>query len=196
MRPTVAAPLTDLALAATVAPVTGPDPASRSPQPGATASAHTAEAASPSREWRGPSLRTVLIGVFVVGALMAWQMHRAYVRGELVVQAALPGFEEQGKGLDAEGCIDAVLAWHKQCDATAVMCNKGVLQAMYHCLKPQDRAADCKKLPVAEGMDGKWVFITCKDRGTPCKRSKDCACADAYRAFDSFCRTDQKAVQL
>lgn len=182
MRRTVAAPLTDPRLAASVAPVTSPDPA---PRP-----------ARPEAQWRGPSLRAVLLGVLVVGALMALQMHRAYVRGEQVVHAALPELTEKGKSLDAEGCIDAVIAWHKQCDATAVMCNKGVLQAMYHCLKSQDRAADCNKLPATEGMDGKWVFVTCKERGSQCRRTKDCACADAYRAFDSFCRTDQKAVQL
>ncbi|MCY1055216.1 hypothetical protein [Nannocystis sp. SCPEA4] len=147
-------------------------------------------------QWRGPSLRTVMIGIFVLGGLMAVQMHRAYVQGERVVQAVFPVMEEKGKSLDAEGCIDAVIAWHKQCDATAVMCNHGVKQAMYHCLKAQDRKEGCTKLPASESMDGKWVFITCKDRGTQCKRTKDCACADAYRAFDSFCRTDQKAVQL
>lgn len=137
-----------------------------------------------------------MIGVMVVGLLMALAMHRAYVQGERVVQAVLPQMEEQGRGVTAEGCIDVVMAWHKQCDATSVMCNNGVKTAMYHCLKAQDRAADCTRLPSGEGMDGKWVFLTCKERGTPCKRTKECACADAYRSFDSFCRTGQKAVQL
>lgn len=137
-----------------------------------------------------------MIGILILGGLMALQMHRAYTHGERVVQAALPVLAEQGKALDAEGCIDAVLAWHKQCDATAVICNHGVKQAMYHCLKAQDRAQQCTALPASESMDGKWVFITCKERGSLCKRTKDCACADAYRAFDSFCRTDQEAVQL
>lgn len=150
----------------------------------------------PEAQWRGPSLRTVIIGVMVVGTLMTVAMHRSYVRGEQVVQAALPELAAKGKGVDAEGCIDAVIAWHKQCDATAVMCNNGVKTAMFHCLKAQDRSGDCTKLPSGEGMDGKWVFVTCKDRGSQCKRTKECACADAYRAFDSFCRTDQKAVQL
>lgn len=150
----------------------------------------------PEKEWRGPSLRTVLIGVGVIGSLMGLAMHRAYVRGEAVVQSALPGFAERGRDLDAEGCIDAVIAWHKQCEATAVMCNSGVKTAMFHCLKARERGADCGKLPSGEGMDGKWVFVTCKERGTQCRRTKECACADAYRAFDSFCRTDQKAVQL
>lgn len=182
MRPVVAAPLTAPELGASVAHVTSPDP---SPRP-----------SRPEAQWRGPSLRTVIIGIMVLGGLMAVQMHRAYVRGEQVVRAALPQLEAQGRTLDSEGCIDAVITWHKQCDATAVMCNKGVLQAMFHCLKAQDRSADCKKLPASEELDGKWVFVTCKERGTQCRRTKDCACADAYRAFDSFCRTDQKAVQL
>ena len=147
-------------------------------------------------EWRGPSLRTVLIGVMAVGLFMTFMMHRAYTQGERVVQAALPQLAEKGRTLDAEGCIDAVIAWHKTCPATAVMCNNGVKTAMYHCLKAQDRARDCTKLPSGEGMDGKWVFITCKERGTQCRRTKECPCADAYRSFDSFCRTDQKAVQL
>lgn len=142
------------------------------------------------------SLRWVLIGVTVVGLLMALAMHRAYVNGERVVQAALPQMEQTGKTVSAEGCIDAIIAWHKSCEATAVMCNNGVKTAMFHCLKAQDRTGDCAKLPSGEGMDGKWVFLTCKERKTPCKRTKECACADAYRSFDSFCRTGQKAVQL
>ncbi|MCY1065998.1 hypothetical protein OV090_14550 [Nannocystis sp. RBIL2] len=162
--------------------MTSPDPSARPPRP--------------ETQWRGPSLRTVMIGVFALGGLMTWQMHRAYVHGEKVVQAAFPVMEEKGKSLDAEGCIDAVIAWHKECDATAVMCNHGVKQAMYHCLKSQDRQEGCKQLPSSESMDGKWVFLTCKERGSQCKRTKDCVCADAYRAFDSFCRTDGEAVQL
>lgn len=176
MRPPVAAPLTAPALAASVA---------------AVSSSESEQQRSGSR-----SLRWVLGGVTAVGLLMTLAMHRAYTRGEEVVRAALPAFDEKGKSLDAEGCIDEVIAWHKTCDATSIMCNKGVLPAMYHCLKAQDRAADCAKLPETEGMDGKWVFVTCKERGTQCKRTKECACAEAYRAIDSFCRTDQKAVQL
>lgn len=182
MRRPVAAPLTAPGAAASVAPVTSPEPSHRPLRP--------------ETQWRGPSLRAVMIGIFALGGLMTWQMHRAYVHGEKVVQASFPLLAEQGRSLDPEGCIDAVIAWHKQCDATAVMCNSGVKQAMFHCLKSQDRREGCAKLPASESMDGKWVFVTCKDRGSQCKRTKDCACADAYRAFDSFCRTDQKAVQL
>ncbi len=153
-------------------------------------------AKSKSKDWEGPSLRLVLLSMTAVALFMGVFAYYRYVTSERVIMAGMASLELKGTNLDSEGCIDEVLAWHKQCDALSVMCNDAVSIAMYHCLEARDRAPDCGKLKPDVVSRGQWVFAVCKERGTECRHRKQCACADAYRALDSFCRTDQKAVQL
>ncbi len=149
-----------------------------------------------SKDWEGPSLRTVLLGMTAVAVFMGVFAFYRYSSSERTIMQGMAAIEQEGRTLDAEGCVDAVLRWHKQCDAISVMCNDAVKIAMYHCLESRDRSADCSELKPDVVSRGQWVFGVCKDRGTTCRIRKQCPCADAYRAFDSFCRTDQTAVQL
>lgn len=149
-----------------------------------------------NKDWEGPSLRTVLIGLSLVAVAMGVFAYYRYITSEKAIMAGMAELEVKGATLDGEGCVDTVLAWHKTCDALSVMCNDAVKIAMYHCLESRDRSEDCGKLKPDVVSKGQWVFGVCKDRGTECRRRKECPCADAYRALDSFCRTDQKAVQL
>jgi hypothetical protein len=149
-----------------------------------------------SKDWEGPSLRTVLVSLSAVALFMGVFAYFRYVTSERAIMAGMAELERRGAELDAEGCVDVVLDWHKRCDALSVMCNDAVKIAMYHCLESRDRAGDCAALNPDVVSKGQWVFGVCKERGTECKRRKDCPCADAYRAFDSFCRTGQQSVQL
>ncbi len=153
-------------------------------------------AKSKSKDWEGPSLRMVLLSMTAVAVFMGVFAYYRYVTSEREIMGAMASLEKDGVALDSEGCIDHVLAWHKQCDALSVMCNDAVKIAMFHCLEARDRADDCGKLKPDVVSRGQWVFGVCRDRGTACRFRKQCACADAYRALDSFCRTDQQAVQL
>jgi len=153
-------------------------------------------AKSKSKDWEGPSLRLVLLSMTAVALFMGVFAFYRYTTSEREIMAGMAEVEQKGVTLDSEGCIDHVLAWHKQCDALSVMCNDAVKIAMFHCLEARDRAQDCGKLNPDVVSKGQWVFKVCKDRGTECRIRKQCACADAYRALDSFCRTDQQAVQL
>nr|WP_293172041.1 hypothetical protein [Nannocystis sp.] len=149
-----------------------------------------------SKDWEGPSLRTVLIGLSLVAVVMGVFAYYRYITSEKAIMSGMAELEGKGAKLDSEGCINEVLDWHKRCDALSMMCNDAVKIAMYHCLEARDRSEDCGRLKPDVVSKGQWVFGVCKDRGTECRRRKQCACADAYRAMDSFCRTDQKAVQL
>jgi len=149
-----------------------------------------------SKDWEGPSLRTVLMLLSLVAVAMGMFSYYRYITSEKAIMAGMAELERAGAELDSEGCVDVVLDWHKRCDALSVMCNDAVKIAMYHCLESRDRHADCGKLEPDVVSKGQWVFGVCKARGTECRRRKECPCADAYRALDSFCRTDQKAVQL
>ena len=149
-----------------------------------------------SKDWEGPSLRTVLLGMTLVAVFMGVFAYYRYVTSEKAIMQGMAEVERSGAALDSEGCIDFVLAWHKRCTALNTMCNDAVKIAMYHCLEARDRSEECAKLTPDVVSKGQWVFGVCRDRGTECRLRKQCPCADAYRAFDSFCRTDQQAVQL
>ncbi len=149
-----------------------------------------------SKDWEGPSLRAVLWSMTAVALFMGVFAYYRYITSEKEIMSGMASMEAQGTTIDSEGCVDRVLAWHKQCDALSVMCNDAVKIAMFHCLEARDRTEDCSKLKPDVVSRGQWVFGVCKDRGTECRIRKQCPCADAYRALDSFCRTDQQAVQL
>jgi hypothetical protein len=156
----------------------------------------TAKPKKPPRDWEGPSLRAVFVGLSLVSVLMGVLAYYRYSQSEKSIMPAMPELEVIGATATPEQCVDAVLAWHAKCEGLHFLCNNAVPEAMFHCLKAQDRKKDCAELKPDEVSKGQWVFYKCKDRNTMCKRTKQCACADAYRAFDSFCRTDQEAVQV
>ncbi|MEZ4451176.1 MAG: hypothetical protein R3B09_16980 [Nannocystaceae bacterium] len=148
-----------------------------------------------SAGWQGPSLTTIfsLVGAIVIGmGLFAfWR----YTESERWVQASLIEMEQLGRESDAEGCVDAVHAWREKCAANKTLCENAIPLAMYHCLEQRDRAATCDALP-RDMSTGGWLMERCRERGTPCKVMKQCTCAASYRALDSFCRSDQRRVQV
>lgn len=150
----------------------------------------------PPKDWNGPSLRAVFVGLTIVSVVMGVLAYYRYSQSEKSIMQGMPVLEQTGASSTPEQCVDAVLAWHRQCQGLSFMCDNTVTQAMFHCLKAQDRARECAALEPDEVSRGQWVFYKCKERGSQCKRTKQCPCADAYRAFDSFCRTDQESVQV
>jgi len=152
---------------------------------------NSVESADPS----GPSLRLVLgaisILAVVLGVLAFWRLSLS----EQHVARVLVEMDRKGPTLDTEGCIGAVLDWHSNCEADAASCDYGVAPVLTHCLVGADRSATCEGLDLSSAK-AEWVHQACFDRGTPCRDRKHCACADAYRAIDSFCRHGQKGVAL
>ncbi|MCB9568081.1 MAG: hypothetical protein H6710_12875 [Myxococcales bacterium] len=148
-----------------------------------------------SAGWQGPSLGLILglIAVIVVagGVFAFWR----YVDSERWVRESLVELEAKGKTLDIEGCIDATLAWHHDCEANKTLCDNAIPLGMYHCLEQRDRHESCLTID-RDMVTGGWLMERCRERGTPCKVMKKCPCAATYRALDSFCRADQKAVQI
>ncbi|MCA9654920.1 MAG: hypothetical protein H6712_16810 [Myxococcales bacterium] len=148
---------------------------------------------SPEVETSGPSLRLVLgvmsVVVVVLGVLAYWR----YVVSENHFAEVMARMDEQGKVLDTEGCIDAVLDWHAHCEANKPLCDNGVPHVLTHCLAGQDRSSTCESLDLSSAK-AQWVFNSCLERGTPCQNQKKCVCADAYRAIDSYCRHDQQGT--
>jgi hypothetical protein len=151
----------------------------------------------------------------LVGVLAYWR----YASSERYVQEGIAEMQRVGAELDVEGCVDAVLDWHHECDqhqTNAAVCLQGAKVLMFHCLDARDRGDACElyldpdsaahqatedmraraRNPEKAGESGKWVYARCEERGMPCINKRECACAETYRAIDSFCRTGQQAVQL
>lgn len=177
------------------------------------------QSADDVRQSDGPSLKLVFgvlaIVTVVVGVLAYWR----YANSERWVAEGIAKMDRVGAELKPEGCIDESLSWYGDCDeqqANAAVCLQGVSILMYHCLAAADRHDTCELYldPESEvhqptesmrerarnaetaGESGRWVYARCEDRGISCINKRECACAEAYRAIDSFCRTRQQAVQL
>ncbi|WP_106091786.1 hypothetical protein [Enhygromyxa salina] len=151
----------------------------------------------------------------VVGVLGYWR----YANSERWVAQGISNMDAVGATLDAEGCVDEVVGWYGACDqhdANAAVCLQGVGILMQHCLSARERDETCEQYldptsdkhaasddmlerarnPATAGGSGRWVYARCEERGMVCRNKRECACAEAYRAIDSFCRTGQSAVQL
>jgi hypothetical protein len=158
------------------------------------------------------TLAIVSVAVGVLG-------YRRYANSERWVAEGIRHMDEVGVSLDDEQCIDEALSWYAACDehdANAAVCLQGVGILMQHCLSGRERDQTCElyldpesaahapteemrqraRNPDKAGESGQWVYARCEERGTVCRSKRECACAEAYRAIDSYCRTGQTAVQL
>ncbi len=143
------------------------------------------------------ALTWVLIGTFSVSAVVGVLAYWRYAGSETYVAQGIERMKAEGPNLDVEGCFDAVMDWHHDCDingANAAVCEQGLKLVAYHCLAGRDRTDACTEYPGRE--DGKWVLTKCEERGMRCVNKRECACAEMYRSIESFCLNDGKAVQL
>lgn len=151
---------------------------------------------SETHDTSGPKLKYVLGTVMVLVLVLGTLAYQRYAASETHFAAIMAEMDERGKELDAEGCVDAIIEWNKnRCDANKPLCDNGVPQVMSHCLMARERPNLCGDLE-GKSSKGQWVFNSCKDRGTACRIRKRCACADAYRTIDSYCRHGGQGVSL
>jgi hypothetical protein len=141
----------------------------------------------------GLALGAIAIGVFA---------YARYAGSEAYIAHGIEQMKVRGPSLDAEGCVDAVLGWAHDCDVhdtNSAVCEQGVKILMFHCLDNGDEAArkaECDEFLSEERAQGKWVWKTCESRGMRCVNKRECNCAEAFRSFESYCRTGGEAVQL
>lgn len=179
----------------------------------------TQTAADEPRQSDGPSLKLVFGVLAIVTVLVGVLSYRRYANSERWVAEGIQSMDAVGAELEPDGCVDAAVTWYDQCDqhrANAAVCLQGVSILMFHCLAARDRSEPCEQYldpdsavhQPTEGMrerarkaetageSGRWVYGRCEERGMVCRNKRECACAEAFRAIDSFCRTGQQAVQL
>jgi hypothetical protein len=143
----------------------------------------------------GPSLRLVLGGVVILSLVLGIAAYWRFTVSERHFAEVQRYMDRVGPERDVEGCVTEVLQWHGTCEANKALCDDGVPRVMTHCLLGRDRSETCSSLDLSSAK-AQWVMQKCAERGTPCATRKKCACADAYRALDSFCRHRQQGVAL
>lgn len=174
---------------------------------------------TPETATDGPSLKLVFGSCALVSILLGVFVYWRYATSEAYVAQGIRAMEARGAELSPDECIDETIAWHDACDqndTNAAVCLQGVKLVMFHCLHARDRTDTCElyldpesplheptedlkaaaRNPEKAGEQGNWVYGRCVERGYTCINKRECACAEAYRAIDSFCRTGQDAVQL
>lgn len=167
----------------------------------------------------GPSLKLVFGLVTAISISLGVFVYWRYAQSEAYVSAGIQMMDARGAELTPDECIAETVAWHDACDqndTNAAVCLQGVKLLMFHCLHAEDRTETCEvyldpeshiheptedmraraRNPDTAAERGYWVYARCDDRGMTCVNRRECACAEAYRSIDSFCRTGQDAVQL
>jgi len=138
----------------------------------------------------------VVLGCIFVGSLiMGFVSYGQFMSSEQSIQADFDGMRERGASLDPEGCVDAVIAWHAECQAMKVLCDKSVGRMMEQCMAGADRHAYCAATDVSSNAHSGFGFKQCKARGAhegKGKRLKKKVCGTAYRAIAYHCQSIQE----
>lgn len=159
----------------------------------------------PPRETSGPSLSLVLGGIATLTLLFGVLSYKRYAESERWVAEGIQMAKDQGATLSDEQCIDHAIKWHDACGeegANAAVCLQGVKLVTFHCLYATSRTQACipyqsPQLDPGGKIDpGDWVYMRCMERGNKCKQRRECACAEAYRSLESFCKSGETGVQL
>ena len=151
---------------------------------------------------RDTALPWVLAGLVVGTVAVGVLAYARYAGSEAYIAQGIAEMKARGAALDGEGCVDAVLGWAHDCDVhgtNSAVCEQGVKILMFHCLEAGEetaRMAECDAFLAEERVQGKWVWKVCDARGTRCVNKRECNCAEAFRSFESYCRTGGEAVQM
>jgi hypothetical protein len=141
----------------------------------------------------------VVIGVAVaIGLGLGFFVYQRAASGSLEIATDYKAMRERGATLSAAGCVEASLEWfNTRCDAVGKMCIDAVPRMVGECLAAQDRSAACEE----NGNDLKpsqWAYQHCAEMGIDRKSKKPVkeSCTQAWRAFDSWCKSGQTGVAL
>ncbi|MFH2008038.1 MAG: hypothetical protein ABI333_15760 [bacterium] len=115
---------------------------------------------------------------------------RSYLRADHYLAGVLRTMERRGKTLSAEGCVDAVIYWRKECRGARVLCDNFSSRVMATCLKARDRRVYCRTLPRYTAST-RFGYRDCRKRSVT--RQTKRACAAAFRMIDFHCRQLRRA---
>lgn len=153
---------------------------------------------APTRSARGAWI--VLSCVFTLSIILGGIAWSNYKGSERHIKAELEALETQGKTLDTDGCVGAVLDWHARCEAMKSLCDHAIPLAVTHCLQSAPRDAFCSTLNAEQLSTGEWTYKMCADRGISREKGKGRssvrACGTAYGAVNNYCLNGERGIAL
>lgn len=149
--------------------------------------------ASTTADDKGSNLRAaaVVIGIAVIlsallGGMLFWNYSKflSFARHSLIAPETPPPWVLDGP-LSPEACVDATLDWAAECVGIKSLCDQYTTRVTQECMEQGDHRGYCQALG-ARTATTEFGLQECFARGT--KRHYDSeACANAYRAIDSYC---------
>ena len=132
----------------------------------------------------------VVLAVLGVATLLAAGLALNYSRFLSYVKHTIEDPENppiwQQQAMSPEDCVDSALRWAANCRGVKALCDEYVTRVTTECLETRDHVAYCAA--VSDEIDGPSFGVAeCRARGV--RRNIDHeACANAYKAVDSWCR--------
>jgi hypothetical protein len=122
-------------------------------------------------------------GVLVIaaGAIVV----QNYLNSQKHIHHMLNDISVQGKNLNSEQCVDAVMHLISRCEAMKSLCDMTTPRLMETCLSAQTRNEECRVYEPSFGDTG-FGFKPCVARGVTRKNKK--TCGTSYRVIESYCK--------
>ena len=134
----------------------------------------------------------VVLSLLGLSVLLGTLLFVRYAQADRFLVASTRSLQEQGARLDAQGCVDATIAWWEECDVLETVCDSTVDHVMKACLSGADRTSDCAAIGASlktTRPDHERCGSASEDEGSygSIERKRSNACASTYRALDSWC---------
>ncbi len=170
--------------------MTGPSPAASLQPPG--------NADALSRETRPGGRRTaaIVLGLCFLGStLIAVITYGRFARSEELILNDLKDAKNRGALLPVEGCVDDVLAWHKNCSAMQTLCDRTIGRMMEQCLAGRDRSDYCRHVDMDKAQTSGFGFQECVAIAGKNRTLKK-HCGTTYKAIAYYCAEVQKQLGM
>lgn len=142
---------------------------------------------APDSAGRSPRvvLSIIVVLVLAMATFLTWELSAS----KRFLDASLAELQEQGEQTDAEGCVDAVLAWRARCEAMASLCDNVLGQMVEACLGARDRSEDCQRSELVSFTDTKVIASSCEARAfTRRDRAGWKQCSVVLHGLEHHCR--------
>ena len=130
----------------------------------------------------------VIIGLFVLAAVLGTVVFRNYIQSEKSIISALSQMQKDAPSLTIEMCAQRNMQWYKSCHVMAQICDDTVTRMMKVCLVNGNKSSQCS----AFGAD----IFGYNFGAEQCKpfyhnRNDKKACADTWQTIADYCKATQ-----
>lgn len=131
----------------------------------------------------------IVIGLFVLAAVLGIVVFKNYIQSEKMVTMALTQLKADAQNYTIEQCAQKNMEWYTSCNAMQQICDDTVPRMMKICLVLGDKAAQCS----AYGNDIYGYNFGASQCGPYLKNHNNKkACADTWQTIADYCKAVTK----